>query len=260
MDREYYTRYYTYERTHWWFRARANILRDRVKKLAGDERSLRILNIGAATGYSSEWLGEFGEVVSVEYDKDCCVFLNEKLHIKAVNASITALPFDMDTFDLVCAFDVIEHVDDDLTAVQEMVRVCRPGGTVFVTVPAYMGLWSKHDETNHHKRRYVRRHLRELFRLKSGTIENTSYFNTLLFPMIWLARKVANLLPRSDRAGQRASDFELGNSRFLDTVLYFIFSAERVFLRIIRFPFGVSILLLFRKTNDPQHHATAKTG
>lgn len=254
MDKKYYQQYYRYEREHWWFRARARILKDVLKRLPAERRPLRILNIGAATGYSTQWLGQFGDVTSVEYDSDCCKFLNEKLEIDAINASITDLPFEEEGFDLVCAFDVIEHVDDDRLAVREMLRVCNPRGWIFVTVPAYMGLWSKHDETNHHKRRYTMKQLVGLFRDLPGSICRRSYFNTFLFPPVWIARKIMNLLPSGSAASQRSSDFDLKGYRLLDTLLYFIFSSERVFLRMIRFHFGVSILLLFNKSIENSQH------
>jgi len=90
-------------------------------------------------------LEKFGDVTSIEYDEDCCQFLNEVLHIPALQGSITELEFEDNSFDLVCAFDVIEHVEDDSKAASEMLRVCKKDGLVFATVPAFMLLWSEHD-------------------------------------------------------------------------------------------------------------------
>ena len=144
MNKEYFKEYYDYERFHWWFLARNNIIRALVKKyiLSPPSSQLRILNIGVATGGTSLLLSEFGTVTSVEYDKDCCTFLKEKVGINAINASITNLPFENDYFDLVCAFDVIEHVDDDHLAIREMSRVAKNNATIFITVPAFKFLWS----------------------------------------------------------------------------------------------------------------------
>ena len=247
MDREYYRQYYNFERNHWWFKVRSHIIGRKVKNISGGRDELRILNIGAASGHTSELLNQFGSVKSVEYDKDCCDFLRDQLNMDVVNASITALPFDNSSFDLVCAFDVIEHVDDDQKAVEEMIRVCSNNGFVFITVPAFMDLWSNHDEINHHKRRYLLRQIKELFKNKPGQVIFKSYFNTLLFPLIYVVRKLINTFPKLFKTDNKKSDFELGNNKIINSALYGLFSIERILLRCIKLPFGVSILLMFKK-------------
>src|SRR5690242_8960201 len=107
MDKGYYVEYYRLEREHWWFRARKNIIFNHIRSLTSS-RDLKILNIGAATSASSEMLSYFGEVTSLEYDKDCCEFVKRMSGKEFICASITELPFADGSFDLVCAFDVIE--------------------------------------------------------------------------------------------------------------------------------------------------------
>jgi len=134
MDREYYKEYYDLERNHWWFKVRASIIMDHLKKIIPSHINLKILNNGAATGASSMMLKSIGEVTSVEYDKETADLTSKKLGIPIISASITDLPFKNELFDLVCAFDVIEHVEDDISAVNELKRVCKPGGIVCLTV------------------------------------------------------------------------------------------------------------------------------
>lgn len=249
MDKGYYKKYYDYERNHWWFKVRADILMERVRDLAKGRTDFKILNVGVATGRTTELLKEFGEVTSVEYDKDCCEFLREQLNLEVINASITDLPFEKDSFDLICAFDVIEHVEDDQKSVDEMIRVCKEEGTVFVTVPAFMDLWSHHDEINHHQRRYLLPNLSSLFKEKNGKI-NSTYFNTILFIPIYLVRKGLKLFPSLRGKGKEnaESDFALMESNALNKILYGIFSIEKFLLRYMKFPFGVSILLTFKRS------------
>ena len=163
MDKNYYKEYYHLEREHWWFQARGKILLKHLKCVFQGQPNIRILNIGAATGRSSELLMQLGDVTSVEFDTDCYEFSRDFVKIPIVQGSILDLAFSDDTFDLVCAFDVIEHVEDDTLAVSEMRRVCKPGGVMCVTVPAFMFLWSEHDVVNHHFRRYTSPILRGLF-------------------------------------------------------------------------------------------------
>ncbi|MEM6804159.1 MAG: class I SAM-dependent methyltransferase [Bacteroidota bacterium] len=248
MDKGYYAQYYEYERSHWWFKVRAKILMEKVAQLTqGRKDEVKILNIGVATGRTTELLNKYGSVTSVEYDEDCCQFLREELNIDAINASITELPFENDSFDLVCAFDVIEHVEDDQLSVDEMVRVCKEEGSVFVTVPAFMDLWSEHDEINHHQRRYLRPRLVNLFKEKSGKVSST-YFNTLLFIPIYVVRSIFKLFPKlRGKSSEAQSDFEVMESKMLNSILYVIFSIEKYLLRFMKFPFGVSILLTFKR-------------
>ena len=247
MDDRYYTEYYKFEREHWWFLARRNILASQMARLA---RALpagaRILNVGAASGATSEMLARFGDVVSVEYEGECCAFAR-RFGWVYVNASVTDLPFSDATFDLVCAFDVIEHVDDDDRAVREMMRVCKAGGFISVTVPAFRFLWSHHDVVNHHKRRYRLGELERLFR-STGRILFASYFNSLLFFPIAAARSVTKLVPARWVRRDSGSDFSLVGSRTVNAVCFRIFSVEEHWLkRWWPMKFGVSALVNWRK-------------
>ena len=248
MDTQYYKEYYELERSNWWFTARLEILKSHIQKLYPGRTDLNILNIGVATGATSVMLESFGKVKSIEYDEVCFNFVKEKLPIDIEQGSILELRFDENTYDLVCAFDVIEHVENDQLAVNEMKRVCKPDGFVFVTVPAFMSLWGQHDVVNHHFRRYKTLELSKLFG-NNGKIQYLTYFNSWLFIPIYAIRSLGNKFPRlfkRDGSGSDHSMFELG---FLNTVLYYIFLSENVFLKMkIRFPFGVSALLSWKKT------------
>lgn len=248
MDTQYYKEYYELERSNWWFTARLEILKSHIQKLYPGRTDLNILNIGVATGATSVMLESFGKVKSIEYDEVCFNFVKEKLPIDIEQGSILELRFDENTYDLVCAFDVIEHVENDQLAVNEMKRVCKPDGFVFVTVPAFMSLWGQHDVVNHHFRRYKTLELSKLFG-NNGKIQYLTYFNSWLFIPIYAIRSLGNKFPRlfkRDGSGSDHSMFELG---FLNTVLYYIFLSENVILKMkIRFPFGVSALLSWKKT------------
>lgn len=249
MQQDYYHEYYIYEREHWWFRARADILSSKLRSCVASEKGrLRILNVGAALGATTEWLAQFGDVVSVEYDRGCCQFLAlRRPSDPIINSSVTSLPFQAESFDVVCAFDVIEHVDDDEGAVGELRRVCRPGGAVIVTVPALMALWSHHDTVNQHYRRYRLAHLRNLFRGK-GRIVDATYFNTFLFPVVLLVRAGTRLVPQRWIRSGAGSDFSLVRSGLIDRICYRILKSESVWLRQGRvFPFGVSAYLAWKK-------------
>ncbi len=256
MQKEYYQEYYDLERTNWWFKVRNEILMQRLKIIA-EKRKLKILNIGAATGFTSELLGSFGEVVSIEYDKDCCLYASEKTGLNIMYGSILDLDFEDSSFDIVCAFDVVEHVEDDKKSVSEMKRVCRKGGIVFTSVPAFMFLWSHHDVVNEHYRRYTMENYQNLYRNttgKDGEIIYKTYFNSILFIPIALFRFISELIPkRWIRKGTGADNHVFDKKSWTSNVFLTIFRIEKFFLKSkIYFPFGVSIMLAWRKagTND----------
>jgi 2-polyprenyl-3-methyl-5-hydroxy-6-metoxy-1,4-benzoquinol methylase len=244
MDKNYYVEYYKLERENWWFKSRLEIIRSQIMLIAAGRCDLKILNIGTATGATSIMLQEFGSVKSIEYDKDCYEFVKQRLDIDLEIGSILDLQFPNDGYDLVCAFDVIEHVEDDKKAVAEMLRVCKPNGNIMITVPAFNFLWSKHDEVNHHFRRYTWAMLKPLFNHEKVVFH--SYFNSILFFPITAVRLLGKLIP-FNRKGS-GSDFGLVNSPFLNNIFYRLFKSENIFLSSgISLPFGISLMAIARK-------------
>lgn len=246
MDPGYYTKYYHFERSHWWFTVRARIISAIITTRVHPAPDSLILNVGVATGASSEWLQKFGNVVSLENDREACRFLREELKMEVTAGSVTQLPFPDEHFDMVCALDVLEHVDDDSLAMQELKRVMKTGGTLVVTVPAFRFLWSRHDLVNHHRRRYTLKGLSRKLIAKGYVISYSSYFNSLLFVPIAFYRLLGrfNTQPKNLR-----SDFEspLSGNRFLTMIFRSIFGLERKMLNHIRLPLGVSIVVVAKK-------------
>lgn len=247
MDKIYYEEYFDLERNHWWFRARKEIINSLLKKnVAGNNN--QVLNVGAATGETSTWLSSYGKVTSVEYEKECCDFVKQKLNLDFIPASVTELPFAENKFELVTAFDVIEHVEDHHMAIAEMTRVCKPGGVIAITVPAFEFLWSKHDDINHHQRRYRMQELEKLFEKHRGKIIFKSYFNSILFLPVALTRILANIFPFIVNRKGSGSDFSYSGGRVSSFLFFRLMKSEKFWLvRGFSFPAGISLILLFRK-------------
>ncbi|MEL1246024.1 class I SAM-dependent methyltransferase [Flavobacterium sp. DGU11] len=252
MQHEYYKEYYDLERSHWWFVARERIITNYIKKLISTGKlkaNPKILNVGCGPGRSSEYLSDFGKVVSIEYDKFCCEFASEKTGLEIIHGSITELPFEDKMFDLVCAFDVIEHVEDHQKAVHEMKRVAVDDGVLLITVPAFMDLWSHHDVINHHFRRYKMKQIDGLFQNgEKGRNLYYTYFNSFLFPPVYFFRKLSNMMGSGKKRKGSGSDFEAFNPGLINRILFKIMASESTFVNGgIRFPFGVSILYCWKK-------------
>jgi SAM-dependent methyltransferase len=247
MEHSYIKKYYDFERNHWWFTVREKIILQQLKSSLPDRRDLRILNVGAATGRSSQMLEQFGQVISVEKDQVTCLFLQSELKLEAIQASIESLPFEEESFDVICLFDVIEHVQEEGLAIDELYRICKKGGLLYCTTPAFSFLWSNHDVVNHHFRRYTRTRLGNVLKNKKFKVEYQSYFNFFLFLPIVVYRAFNRLIAKPKVL---ISDFEyskvLGN-RFFSAFFRIIFKLEIFLLRHLTLPFGVSILCRAKK-------------
>jgi SAM-dependent methyltransferase len=250
MNKSYYQEYFELERNHWWFKVRGKIILLLIDNDFGkkSKENIKILNVGAATGKTSENLSKYGDVTSLEFDNDCCVFAKNELGLEIINGSILELPFANNSFDMVCAFDVIEHVENDFLAIAEMKRVCKDGGLITVTVPAFMSLWSHHDVVNEHYRRYTQKNLRNLFIQNDLSQHTSTYFNTILFIPIYTFRLITKLIPKSWIRSGAGSDATIANQNgFVNILMEKIFSIELYFLKFLKFPFGVSIYLSSKK-------------
>jgi len=152
------------------------------------------------------------------------------------------LPFDGE-FDVVCAFDVIEHVDDDRRVLAQLHRATRPGGGLVVTVPQHMWLWSAADELGRHKRRYSRRELEAKIANAGFTRLQTTSFVSLLLPAMALSRL---------RMRRPAEDVDVLDEfrlpRPVDRAFGALLDLERLAIgRGVSFPVGGSLIAVYKK-------------
>ena len=137
-------------------------------------------------------------------------------------------------YDLIGAFDVIEHIDDDHAALASIAARLKPGGKLVVTVPAHQWMWSAHDVVNHHKRRYSKRALRRLIEGSPLQLERIGYFNSLLFPVAVGERMLSKLRGKED------ADLKLPPAP-LNSALEAAFAAERHLIGRVPLPPGLSL-------------------
>jgi SAM-dependent methyltransferase len=156
----------------------------------------------------------------------------------------THIPFDEERFDLICLFDVLEHIDADVETLAALAPRLASGGWLMLTVPAYAWLWSEHDEHLHHKRRYTARRLRAKIAAAGLHPARISYFNTLLLPLVAAGRCKDRLMRRNTPTGTRIPREPLNG------VLQAVFGSERFLLRGANLPFGVSLLALSRARSN----------
>ncbi len=247
MDKNFTLLYTQRESTHWWFTARKEILETIITKILQKRKydlPLNILNVGPGGGTTSIMLEKFGKVKSLEFDKDLFNYCKNDRKLDVDKGSINDLPYHSESFNIVCAFDVIEHVKDDKKAMEELQRVVKKGGLVLLTVPAFQFLWSQHDEVNCHFRRYTKRSINHIAESLGLSIFYSTYFNFFLFFPILAARLLGKLKPR----GSSKSDFdEFQVSKKSNKILHSIFKSESKIMFPTKLPFGVSIFSAFVK-------------
>jgi SAM-dependent methyltransferase len=235
------------ERTHWWFRGRRRILTAALDRLG--VRAGRVLDVGCGAGANLELLGERepgARLVGMDVEREPLRFCREDRRTSVCQADALHLPFAGGSFDLVAALDALEHFEDDAAALRELHRVCRPGGTLLATVPAFPALWGSVDELGHHHRRYRRHELLARVRAAGFEVVLDRFFNFWLFPGIALVRLLSRLAPSRRDSGGVRSDFDWVRSGPLAVLLERILGAEAALLG-VRLPFGVSLLCIARR-------------
>jgi SAM-dependent methyltransferase len=194
MDEWRYRELYELEDWHWWFRNRRRFVWGLLRR-SGVRPSPRILDAGCGTGRNLIEFGSLGDAEGVDFSDDAVAFCHHRGLHGVRNARIEELPFPDRRFDLILATDVIEHLEDDRRALRELRRVAAPGGRLIITVPAYNWIWSQHDESHHHHRRYTLRRLRERA-LSTGwqPLAGSYYFATML-PAVAVVRALRKRRP-----------------------------------------------------------------
>jgi SAM-dependent methyltransferase len=174
------------EDRHWWYKERRAILARELRRLPVTGQAL---DIGAAGGGNTRVLQSRGwQALALEYS-DSVADVAKARGISAIRADARDLPLASNTCDLVTAFDILEHIDEDYLAAAEIGRVLKPGGTALIAVPCDMALWSAHDDEVGHVRRYTKPELVNLMQKAGLTVEKVWSWNVLLRPVVALRRK-----------------------------------------------------------------------
>jgi SAM-dependent methyltransferase len=224
------------EGTHWWYKERRALLDRELRRLS---RPGLALDIGSAGGGNTKVLQARGWHVVAADHSAAAVEVARSRGLTAFRADARELPVRSGSCDLMVAFDVLEHIDEDYLVTGEMARVLKPGGTALIAVPCDMSLWSAHDEAVGHVRRYSQASLRQVVQRAGLDVDSVWSWNVLLRPAVALRRRFA-------KGSDLASVPPLVNR-----VLTSIIVAER-YLPVNSLP-GVSLMLRAVATTGPEH-------
>ncbi len=174
------------EESHWWYKERRALLDRELRRLAHPGLAL---DIGAAGGGNTRVLRARGwQAVAADYS-EAAVEVARKRGLSTFRADARALPVRSGSCDLVTAFDVLEHVEQDHLVAAEIARALKPGGTALIAVPCDMALWSAHDEAVGHVRRYSKAGLRAVVEAAGLDVDSVWSWNVLLRPAVALRRR-----------------------------------------------------------------------
>jgi SAM-dependent methyltransferase len=232
------------EDSHWWFVGRRAILESFLQNIVSQIRNpksqIRILDVGCGTGANLEMLANFGASEGVDVSDDALEFCRAK-GLQVHKGLAEKLPFEDESFDVVTALDVVEHLDDDVAGLKEMHRVLKRGGKTLIFVPAFMWLWGVQDDISNHRIRYTKKQIVERLKKAGFEIERATYANWTFFAPILAGRtlmKITGIKPESENNV---------NVSALNGIFGKIFSAEKLWLKNFDFPFGVSIVITAKK-------------
>ncbi len=246
-------RYYNgIEDTHWWNVARRKIIAALVQCVLPPSKDTTIADIGCGVGTITGALAD--DYTCTGFDQsETSVTLSAKRFPQArfIQDTLSDPPHPLiGSADLILLLDVIEHVEDDHAFIDMLGRGMKPGAQLMIAVPAHMSLWSKHDETVLHFRRYEEDSFRQLIEPLGFEVRLFSFFNTRLLPIIRLVRALNRW--RGKTSGGSDTDFAIPPMP-VNRLLEWIFAGEqRKLLRAMDtgkpgYTDGVSLIALLRK-------------
>lgn len=244
------------EQEHWWFVARRRIMRELIAAAGPAPEGAVAVDIGCGTGGNIAALADRFRCVGIDASEDAIRYARAQHpsveFVRTMDPAVVAA--HLSRASVVTCMDVVEHVEADRDFVAQLVGACRPGTQMLFTVPAGMELWSEHDVTNHHFRRYTVDGFASLWERLPVRVRLLSAFNARLYPLVRAARQLSRA--RGSARGEAGTDFSMP-ARPLNDLFEWIFAGERWALlaavdRNSR-PYrrGVSVVALLERTTDP---------
>ena len=233
------------ERDHWYYSGKRELVQYWMQRDRDLNSTDTLLDFGAGTGrFASEFLGRCQVRVFDSYPESLAILRDRFPAESVLTPTGSGIPVPDASIDCLTALDVLEHLADDLTTVQEFHRVLRHRGLAVITVPADMKLWSDWDVSLFHFRRYNRQSLVALFPSESWEIVQCSYTNIFAYPAVFFLRRWRRWTAARSSENNRAEDRL--PAPWLNLLLRFLYVAPA---KIAWFPapFGVSLLLVARR-------------
>jgi SAM-dependent methyltransferase len=240
---------YEMEQKHFWHIGRKEIILQVLRRNIPDLSEIRMLEIGCGNGNIMGHLLQNGINVT-----GGDIFLEGLNYCRRRNSTVSlyhidimSLPFN-NTYDVIGAFDVLEHIEDDIRALKEINVALKSGGLLILTVPAYKFLWSYFDRRSRHQRRYSKSELIAKLEQAGFAIRKVSYYMFFLFPVFVAMRFLKNLFV--GEIYEKANDNDSLEMKTIPGINGIFLALLRIEERIIKYtnlPFGSSLLVMAEK-------------
>lgn len=248
MNLEEYELMYRFEEQNWWFVIKRKILETVLNSFEGRKeianRLPRILDVGCGTGMIPLLLQRYGSVWGLDISREALQFCKRrKLTQFVCQSDGLTIPFQGDTFDIITAIDVIEHVEHDEAMLKECYRVLRGGGRLYMTTSAHPFLWSEHDEAVGHKRRYRFQELKNKVQRAGFKVKKLSYYHALIFFPVLVLLGLKKILGLQNLF--KTANIEV--SPLFNRICIQVLKIEPLVLKNVNIPFGISLLCVGEK-------------
>lgn len=237
LEAGYYREQFDIEDSHWWYVGRRRVLRSLLRGFLPVDQPHQALEIGCGGGGNLSLLSEFSSQLTAVEMEPAAVNTAKQRRLGDIHQGKLGDPLQIFTqqYDLIGLFDVLEHIPDDQQALNQIKPLLSDRGQLFITVPAYPFLWTRHDEVAHHYRRYTQKALTDVLERSGYHVRYAGHFNTILFPPALVTLLAARALHADpgEAIKQPAAP--------VNALLKALFSFEAWLLPRWRFPFGLSI-------------------
>ena len=244
MDEDLYPLYHREEDSWWWSAGRRALVTGLWRRYGSAGARPRLLEVGCGTGGLLRALNTWADAYGLDLSGEAVGFCRDRGLATVCRGSLNALPFADGAFDGVIGVDVLEHLDDDAGALRELLRVCRPGGRLIATVPAFQFLWSRRDVQLHHRRRYTLPKFRTKVSRAGFQVLKATYVNLPLFLPLLAMVKTGRL---SHGGPNLKLDYALVPGT-LNAVLSAIVRLEAFVLSRVSLPIGTSMACVAEKS------------
>lgn len=236
------------EENNFWFKARNKILVSLFKKFVGENNPKKVLEIGCGNGFVLKALYSLNyPLIGSEIYLDGLKNVRKRLpDVELVQLDALNMPF-FEELDAIGAFDVIEHIEEDVAVMKNVFQALKPKGYFFITVPQYQWMWSYLDDYAKHKRRYTSKELKSKLQSVGFEVVFLSSFVTILFPFVVISRMMKKNKPLEQvTMDDVIQEFKIPD--WMNTLFYKLMLLETWFIkRGFQLPFGNSIVVVARK-------------
>lgn len=242
MKNKEYGTMYSVEDYYWWYKGLRGLFFLSINSLKLKRKDLTLLDAGCGTGKLLESCKLY-RAYGIEISEIAIEFCKKRRLNNVIRASICDIPFENNTFNIITSMDVLCHkgVKNDIETIKELYRVLDKEGLLFLNLPAYNFLQSRHDEAAYVRQRYTKKELREKIEKTGFVIEKITYRNTILFPLAAIIRLCLK------KRGEIRSNLKPLPSLINKVLTYLLLIENRLIISGVNFPFGLSLYIICRK-------------